>query len=67
MARNQFNYSTIQRLTPLLLLLAAPTWADAVLEDYLQEEPFCDYVPIRTKRRLAEAVETGKSASAKNK
>ncbi len=36
--------------------------ADAVLEDYLQEEPFCDYVPIRTKRRLASAIETGKTA-----
>jgi len=41
--------------------------ADAVLEDYLQEEPFCDYVPIRTKRRLASAVEAGKSAEAKGK
>jgi len=36
--------------------------ADAVLDDYLQEEPFCDYVPIRTKRRLASAVEAGKTA-----
>jgi len=36
--------------------------ADAVLEDYLEEEPFCDYVPIRTKRRLAAAVEAGKKA-----
>src|SRR3990172_4016947 len=35
--------------------------ADAVLEDYLEEEPFCDYVPIRTKRRLEAAVEAGKS------
>ncbi|HSM00278.1 MAG TPA: radical SAM protein [Candidatus Limnocylindria bacterium] len=41
--------------------------ADAVLEDYLQEEPFCDYVPIRTKRRLASAVEDEKPAAAKNK
>src|SRR3972149_1261100 len=31
--------------------------ADAVLEDYLQEEPFCDYIPIRTKRRLEAEVE----------
>ncbi len=36
--------------------------ADAVLDDYLEEEPFCDYVPIRTKRRLASAVEAGKTA-----
>jgi heme b synthase len=41
--------------------------ADAVLEDYLQEEPFCDYVPIRTKQRLASAVEDEKPAAAKNK
>ena len=41
--------------------------ADAVLEDYLQEEPFCDYVPIRTKRRLAAAVEQGKAAVAKDR
>ncbi|MGZ8431078.1 MAG: radical SAM protein [Candidatus Deferrimicrobiaceae bacterium] len=41
--------------------------ADAVLEDYLEEEPFCDYVPIRTKRRLEAAVEAGKPAAVKNK
>jgi len=41
--------------------------ADAVLEDYLQEEPFCDYIPIRTKRRLEAEVEQGKSAAAKDK
>ena len=41
--------------------------ADAVLEDYLEEEPFCDYVPIRTKRRLASAVEDDIPAAAKNK
>jgi radical SAM protein with 4Fe4S-binding SPASM domain len=35
--------------------------ADAVLEDYLEEEPFCNYVPIKTRKRLAEAVQTGKS------
>ncbi len=35
--------------------------ADAVLEDYLQEEPFCDYVPVRTKRRLATAGDAGKT------
>ncbi len=36
--------------------------ADAVLEDYLAEEPFCDYVPVRTRRRLAQAA-AGKSAA----
>src|SRR4030043_584946 len=33
--------------------------ADAVLGDYLEEEPFCDYVPIRTKRRLEAGVGGG--------
>lgn len=28
--------------------------ADAVHHDYLEEEPFCDYVPVRTKRKNAE-------------
>lgn len=36
--------------------------ADAVLEDYLQEEPFCGYVPIRTRKRLQAAVAAGKPA-----
>ena len=36
--------------------------ADAVLEDYLEEEPFCNYVPIKTRKRLAEAVQAGKPA-----
>ena len=36
--------------------------ADAVLEDYLEEEPFCNYVPIKTRKRLSEAVQAGKSA-----
>jgi radical SAM protein with 4Fe4S-binding SPASM domain len=36
--------------------------ADAVLEDYLEEEPFCSYVPIKTRKRLAEAVQAGKSS-----
>src|SRR4030066_271253 len=35
--------------------------ADAVLGDYLEEEPFCDYVPIRTKRRLEAAGEGGEA------
>ena len=36
--------------------------ADAVLEDYLEEEPFCNYVPIKTRKRLADAVQAGKSS-----
>jgi heme b synthase len=40
--------------------------ADAVLEDYLEEEPFCSYVPLKTRKRLAQAVETGKR-TAENK
>jgi heme b synthase len=27
--------------------------ADAVFGDYMEEEPFCNYVPIRTRKRLA--------------
>jgi radical SAM protein with 4Fe4S-binding SPASM domain len=37
--------------------------ADAVLEDYLEEEPFCSYVPPKTKKRLEKAVEAGKRAA----
>jgi radical SAM protein with 4Fe4S-binding SPASM domain len=36
--------------------------ADAVLEDYLEEEPFCNYVPLKTRRRLDAAVQAGKSS-----
>jgi heme b synthase len=34
--------------------------ADAVLEDYLEEEPFCNYVPLKTRKRLGAAVQAGK-------
>jgi radical SAM protein with 4Fe4S-binding SPASM domain len=34
--------------------------ADAVLEDYLEEEPFCSYVPLKTRKRLDQAVQAGK-------
>ena len=39
--------------------------ADAVLEDYLEEEPFCGYVPLRTRKRLSQAVVAGKQAAEK--
>ena len=39
--------------------------ADAVLEDYLEEEPFCDYVPVRTRRRLSAAVDAGRVTAGK--
>ena len=39
--------------------------ADAVLEDYLEEEPFCGYVPLKTRKRLSQAVESGKQAAEK--
>jgi radical SAM protein with 4Fe4S-binding SPASM domain len=37
--------------------------ADAVLEDYLEEEPFCSYVPLKTRKRLDQAVQAGKRAA----
>jgi heme b synthase len=36
--------------------------ADAVLEDYLQEEPFCGYVPLKTRKRLEAAGSAKNSA-----
>jgi len=38
--------------------------ADAILEDYLQEEPFCDHVPIRARRRAAAEAEAGRAEGA---
>jgi radical SAM protein with 4Fe4S-binding SPASM domain len=37
--------------------------ADAVLEDYLGEEPFCNYLPLKTRKRLDAEKKAGETPS----